>query len=347
MPDGARAPLPYARHASAAATARNLLGAPLDWIEPVASGGRNSRVYRVRCGGASFALKHYPPDRRDRLKTETEALALMVRHGVTAAPRVLATDPERGYALLEWIDGKPVDRPSAPDIDAAAGFLIKIHALRQVREAEHQPLAAEACLSGAEIAAQLEGRLERLGGVAGDDAALARFLVRLSEGLATSILPRAVAGYDRLGLSFAVPIAADARSLCPSDFGFHNALRGPRGLFFVDFEYFGWDDPAKLVCDFLLHPGTPLAAPLKARFVAAMRAAYGGDPHFGERLRLLYPMFAMRWCLILLNEFLPERWAGRRHAGADGDWDAAKRRQLAKATALFEVTRTESAEWLR
>ena len=40
------------------------------------------------------------------------------------------------------------------------------------------------------------------------------------------------------------------RALSPSDFGLHNALRGQDGqLRFVDFEYFGWDDPVKLVSD--------------------------------------------------------------------------------------------------
>jgi hypothetical protein len=51
---------------------------------------------------------------------------------------------------------------------------------------------------------------------------------------------------------------------------------------------------------------------------------------------LLYPLFAMRWCLILLNEFLPERWANRVHAGVAPDWAAAKRRQLARADELLQ-----------
>ena len=48
------------------------------------------------------------------------------------------------------------------------------------------------------------------------------------------------------------------RVLSPSDFGFHNALRRPDGtIVFVDFEYFGWDDPAKMMADAMLHPGNP------------------------------------------------------------------------------------------
>ena len=49
-------------------------------------------------------------------------------------------------------------------------------------------------------------------------------------------------------------LAPQHRCLSPSDFGFHNALLrgrpgvpGARDWVFLDFEYFGWDDPAKTV----------------------------------------------------------------------------------------------------
>ena len=64
----------------------------------------------------------------------------------------------------------------------------------------------------------------------------------------------------------------------PSDFGFHNSLRREDGsLAFVDFEYFGWDDPVKLTADILLHPGSPLAASQRRRFRQAVCQLYGED----------------------------------------------------------------------
>jgi hypothetical protein len=325
--------------AEANAAASALLGAPVDDIEQVRGIGRNSRIYRVRQGAESFAVKQYPSreqDPRDRLRTEVEALALMRRNGVEAVPLAIASDTERGYALLSWIDGGPVPTATETDIDAAAAFLAMTHELCRSDGAENQPLGAEACLSGVEIIAQLGRRLAALGAIATTEQALAAFLDRLSSLLFCNLLPRAQSGYDELGFSFARPLPTDSRSLCPSDFGFHNALRSPTGLVFIDFEYFGWDDPVKLVSDFLLHPGMNLAEPLKQRFVAAISPIYGGDPSFTRRLALLYPLFAMRWCLILLNEFLPERWANRVHAGFEFDWTEAKERQLARASDLLQ-----------
>ena len=46
------------------------------------------------------------------------------------------------------------------------------------------------------------------------------------------------------------------RTLSPSDFGFHNALlRGGREWVFLDFEYFGWDDPGQDRLRFSAAPG--------------------------------------------------------------------------------------------
>ncbi len=320
---------------AAAAAAGALLCAPIAAIERVRGFGRNSSVYRVRAAGASYALKQYPPRRegeRDRAAIEFGALRFLAAHGIAAVPKALAADSERGYALIEWIDGDPVTAPTEADIAAAAGFLAAIHALRGANDARAQPPAAEACLSAAEIVAQIERRLARLDAIGADEPKLAALLDGMARPLLAQIRAWAIAGYEAAGLAFDQPIDASAQTLCPADFGFHNTLRRTSGqLVFIDFDYFGWDDPVKLTSDFLLHPGMLLPETLKRQFAAAAVAVYRGDAGFAVRLALLYPLFALRWCLILLNEFLPERRANRRNAGVQADWDALRQRQLDRA----------------
>jgi hypothetical protein len=84
-----------------------------------------------------------------------------------------------------------------------------------------------------------------------------------------------------------------------------------------------------------------LSDSLKRRFVAAALVIYGADPTFARRSSLLYPLFAVRWCLILLNEFLPERWAHRVHAGVAQDWARAKRQQLILADDLLQMVQSK------
>ena len=304
-------------------------------VSRLVAGGRNSRIWRVRSGERAFALKQYPPrrdDPRDRLSTEVGALRLMERHHIGTVPRVLGVDRERGYALLSWIDGSDVTELRDADIDAAVGFLSAIHGLRTSADAAEQPLAAEACLQGEEIERQIAERLTRLRAIAAEEPELIDFIEY-------SVVQRLAAG-SRLarqqmavgGLAFSAELPQERRSLVPSDFGFHNSLRRSDGsLAFLDFEYFGWDDPVKLTADILLHPGRTLPAPQRKRFRHAAMRLYGDDPAFASRLFAYLPLFGLRWVLILLNEFIPERWQRRVLAGETGNWSDVKARQLSRA----------------
>jgi fructosamine-3-kinase len=324
------------------AAAGALLGGRIDAIEQV-SAGRNSRVYRVTAGGTTYALKRYPArddDPRDRLGTEAAALALMERNRIAGVPRVLAADPEQGFALLSWLEGAPVVEVGERDIDAAAAFLAALHALRGTREFPPDHLASEACLSGAEIIRQIDMRLARLRARPAAEHDLHAFLDRHVGPAFDKIKNQISCLQPKLDLVAELP--PGRRSLVPSDFGFHNSLRAADGsLVFFDFEYFGWDDPVKMTADVMLHPGIALAPGRRRRFRAAAERLYGDDPWFGQRLTAYYPLFGLRWVLILLNAFLPGRWRPEL-AGAAESWDTAKRRQLAKAREFLADLGNES-----
>jgi hypothetical protein len=317
--------------------ARKLVDRPVLRFSRV-GGGRNSRVHRVETRDGVFALKQYPSradDPRDRLGVETNALEWMAEHRLETVPRVVAVDRDANCALLSWVEGSQVRSVGASDIDQAVDFLGSLERLPDTSRFPASHLAAEACLSGAEIEGQIRKRMADLGGLEGEPA-LRGFLaeeyaVALDDSLAKARKARSAAG-----LSFEAVLPEGQRSLVPSDFGFHNALRDEGGrLTFIDFEYFGWDDPVKLTADILLHPGTPVASELRSRFRSAAEKLYGDDPDFSARLAAFHPLFALRWSLILLNEFHPGRWRRRMHAGASDGWAEAKNRQLGAARAML------------
>ena len=313
--------------------AHGLVGDAVE-VDRLTMKGRNSRIWRVHSGDRDFALKQYPSrgtDPRDRLSTEVGALQLMERFGINTVPRVLGTDPVRGYALLSWIDGSDVTDIRNEDIDAAIAFLRAIHELRAAPWAAQQPLAAEACLSGAEIERQINGRIARLREIGGEGQ-LIDFIEHLLDVRCAPALARARRALAAAGLAFDTELPQEWRTLVPSDFGFHNSLRQADGsLAFLDFEYFGWDDPVKLTADIMLHPGRSLASAQRRQFRKAAEALYGRDSTFVHRLSAYLPLFGLRWVLILLNEFIPERWQRRVLAGDTESWDDAKTRQLARA----------------
>ena len=319
-----------------------LLGGPAASLELLA-GGRNSRVYRVRTpAGASFALKAYfrhPGDLRDRLGTEMAALGFLREQGLRCVPRPLAADPEAGLGLYEFIEGEvPVD-PTPDEVDEAAAFLVQVQRLGAQPAAADLPLASEARFSLAGVADHVEARLQAL--VDGAPA-LAGFL----DGELVPVWKEALARCQRAcagpGLAFDADLAPGQRTLSPSDFGFHNALRRKGELVFLDFEYFGWDDPAKLVADLLLHPGSGLTRPLRVRLAEGVLRGQAEPDWLRARVRRVHALFGVKWCIILLNEFLPGP-LGRRRFAAPGAGSAEDRQavQLEKARNLLHAIRDD------
>jgi hypothetical protein len=319
----------------AAAAAAKLGGRPVLKVIPAGKSG-NNRTYRVDFDdGTTFALKSYSSqkaDPRDRLGTEFSALSFLNRHDVDEVPRAIAMDPDPGYALYEWVDGSPVTTCNDADIDAAIAFTRRLYDLRVADDAAALSVASEACLSGAETLHQVDRRYRRLSEIAVEEPALREFLVSRFEPVRTRVAEWVRDGYAGLGLEFETDLAVAKRTLSPADFGFHNAIRRPDGrLTFIDFEYFGWEDPVRLVAEFTQHPGMDLDPAMAQRFHEGACGLFAADETFDDRLRLLYPALGLRWCMILLNEFLPERWFRRIYAGEKADRAEVLDRQLGKA----------------
>lgn len=330
------------RRQTALEAAHALLGARPDAVAPVLGGG-NSQVFRIATDGRSLALKLYAPPApdRDRRANEWAALSLLASQGVEEVPQPIATDPRLNATLLEWLDGAPIppERIGPEHLRAALAFAARLQDIGRICDKDDVGSATEACLSLNDLLGQIARRRARLLEI--DDPALAAFLRDEATPALENAHRRAGEIYAANGWESDQPLSRVAQTLSPSDFGFHNALIDAAGrIRFLDFEYFGWDDPVKLTADFLLHPGMTLNQESRRRFRNGAEALFAaGDPDFTPRLDALRPLYALRWTLIVLNEFLPERWAARVAAGMSESRPAALQRQLAKAQTLVSLAR--------
>ncbi len=312
-------------------------------------GGGNNRIYRVQAPGHDVVLKHYfrHPDRpRDRLGAEFSFLKYAWGAGARCIPEPLARDDAEGVGIYSFLPGRPLVAAEVghAEIGQAAGFIEFLNGSGRAA-ASSLTEASEACFSVEAHLRLVDGRVDRLKAIAvGDDVgAMASRLVE------DSLLPawRRIRAdvEDRLGnsrLPWAGDLAAPDRIVSPSDFGFHNALRGADGgLFFVDFEHAGWDDPAKLACDFFLQPALP---PSRVFLAATTRrfASLARDPDGAyARAELLWPVLAIKWCCILLNHFSAVDLARRTFASAEAA--SARNAQLGKARRLLEELTSRKA----
>ena len=302
---------------NALAVGQRLTGQPVHGALRVTGGGNNG-IYRLECAGEIYALKFYrrdDDDPRNRLATEMTAHSFFQRHGVGPVPEMITADEAEGAALFGWIDGETIDNPREADIETVMKFIATLSRLARQPDAMALPLASEACRSESELVSQIRRRFIRL----------SQFEVKdLSAFLVNGFKP---------AMEFLLPEPADDRdlppryqTLSPSDFGFHNALKtADGGITFLDFEYFGWDDPVKLAADTILHPGMNLDVNLGRYAARSFREIFSDDPGFSGRLRRSLPLYALRWCMILLNVYLRDC----------GVTDETNRTQLQKANAML------------
>jgi hypothetical protein len=126
------------------------------------------------------------------------------------------------------------------------------------------------------------------------------------------------------------------RILSPSDFGFHNSLRKADGsLVFLDFEYAGWDDPAKLVCDLANQPDRPLSLLEAEPCSSSLVEWLGGADFLRSRFRILAPLYQVKWACIVLNDFLPFGRNRRKFQETQEPEASRKHRQLDKAKGMM------------
>ena len=310
-------PLTRAAHLGDATTLR-----PLD-------GGRNNRVFRVETASGTPALLkayfHSEDDPRDRLAHEAGFTAFAVDRGLPQVPRLMGQDRDRRLALFSFVEGRMLepDEVDAGRVEEAAGFFVDLNRHRDSDLAAALPLGSEACLSTIEHLALTDRRIRGLDAI-GDPAAAAFIEGELKPRWAALHMPMA---------KREDAMAPAPRCVSPSDFGFHNAIldAATDRLVFHDFEYAGWDDPAKVLGDFYHQPRRPVPRATFDAFLAAASDVLGLDAGEQDRIRRLLPVYAFKWACIVLGPLLPAAAERRRFAGepaADVDALLARARVL-------------------
>ena len=314
--------------------------APPLHLTPLA-GGKNNRVFRVSLAdGGALVLKSYfydPLDPRDRLGAEWEFLSYVWARGVRNVPQPIAHHAEFRLGLYAFAAGRKlgVAEIDRRHVEAAADFVVEIN------RAPRQPMSlapgSEACFSLQQHIDTVERRTARLTGLDPEpqDRVLVESFVRShlipAWGAVKSRLESAIA---ERGLGAGDILAPDDLIVSPSDFGFHNALLDDATdrLTFIDFEYAGRDDPAKLICDFFCQPEIPAPANAFEIFVDHTLAGLGLESRHRDRCRMLLDLYHIKWACIVLNQFMPLGAARRAFAEHETGSDRGVR-QVARAAA--------------
>ncbi|MBI4665250.1 MAG: phosphotransferase [Nitrospinae bacterium] len=308
-------------------------------------GGRNSAVYLITLeDGDRRALKRYfgkTMDGRSRMEVEFSALRFLWDNGFRNVPRPVMADSEGNQAVYGYIEGEAIgqDKLTAGRIDELVGFAARLKQISGADGGRELFPASEACFSLRAVMESVRRRYDALENIPVDSQPhddLKKFLGGVFKPSFDEMEKWVT---DNGGLAMDEELGVAYRTLSQSDFGFHNTVLGKEGqLVFVDFEYFGWDDPAKMICDFLLSPAMTLTEALKRRFLDGAMNVFGNDGNLPVRVRYYYPLFGLKWAMIMLNDFLPGR--ALRQAANGADAENIRRAQLRKAERMTgEITK--------
>lgn len=287
----------------------SVYGESINIVEKLKGRG-NSRIYKLSFNKKnSILLKDYPDlsvDSRPRMQTEVNALKLV--EGLGRTPKVLAFDKPQNIAFYEFINGRSLYKIEDHHINQALNF---IKNLQSLKGKDTWVEASEACFSAKQLMRQISLRYDRLLKTKNKD--LNEFLINTFKPLFNKVWESSEKNWPSNNLDKELPKWKQVFS--PSDFGFHNAILKATGdLVFLDFEYFGRDDPVKLIADFVWHPGMKLKDSQKIDWVSGAFGIFKNDPELTKRFLSAWPLYGLRWSLILLNEFLEDGWHKRAYA---------------------------------
>jgi hypothetical protein len=272
-------------------------------------GGINNRVFRCGAGTTMHVIKGYSPaqpGQRDRMRAEVEFLDYAAQVAPQYVPRLIHRDRVRRCVVLEYVHGKPFPdgiSPGQADVDAAVGFLKRLNADRRAGKRYITYDAADGFFRISDHMANVHTRVAQMGTdhlpieARAEAADLLRRLADLTHAMARRTEALVASG------ATADAIDRDGRCISPSDFGFHNAIRTDGGLKFLDFEFAGWDDPAKAYADFVLQPRVPV----RTSTFSLLSAVSDDETKVKLRCAVLGPILRLKWVCIILSVLQPIR----------------------------------------
>ncbi len=299
-------------------------------------GGANNLVFGCVAGDRKAVAKLYPQatdPASDRFRAEREFLTYADTVAPGFAPKLLDFDATKRFLVMEYLDGERFDTASTitrENVARAARFLSNLNADLHRARGTITVGAAEGFLKLSQHVENVDRRMADLSIAHLPSAfhATAQGLVDATRKTWNGVKTNLQKALDAGDVADALPL--DQRCISPSDFGFHNAMRCAAGIRFFDFEFAGWDDPAKAVADFFLQPRIRVPSD----FHGLMEEAVAGclpTAALKARVAALRPVLHVKWVTIVLAVLRPQRLDAMLRVTVDKDASTLIQERLTRA----------------
>lgn len=316
------------------------LGSKITLSKKIDRGG-NNKIYKITTvDDRNFVYKEYYTDDRDRMNREYSALKHLGENGFTCLPRTIKRDDSKNCAIYSYVDGSfkdPVDL-STRDVDQIVQFVLDLQSFKPEHisvKFDNAVLATDSFDTFSDTVLFRVDKFSRY--IQSPDVSKLVLDFSKSRNLVTTIKSQLEMLRNQSAKAFAKKISYEERRLSPVDFGPHNMIFDENQVNFLDFEYFGWDDPVKIIPNLIVHEGSrgiteQVSRDLLEKYIKATPL----QSQVKERLDTSLSLVALDWISILLWGLTPEKISARVFAQPDLDIENHETEQIAKIVRRLE-----------
>ena len=269
--------------------------------------GRNNKVYLCKEKNNKFIIKkfkNYFETKYDRYFTEKTFIEYLKKKKINNIPYIIGVNKKEKILYLKYISGKKIKRPKKNHLNECLKFLKKINH-KTTHKNFHFQNASDACLCVGDHINACERRINKLRNKYNykkdyESKKIYKFLKN-------KIIPEFKIIKSNIKYSFAKSqikkkLNDNQLILSPSDFGFHNIITKNDKMYFIDFEYAGWDDPRKLVCDFILNPDYLISKKNKIFFLMNFDQVFKTKILNSNQFRVILKFHFLKWVCMIINQ---------------------------------------------
>ncbi len=293
------------------------------------NGGANNKGFRIDSQENSWFLKCFSPSHQSssyKQHNEFQFSQFLWQNNIKSIPKPFALSHENHASLYSFEEGERISVATSEKVKSALTFVRDINTLTSNPSFPNIASESPNCLF--DFYSIVDNRLNRFKHIEYDESLMS---------LLSLIHERNEQLKKKMTDEFLVKLEKDVNS--PSDFGFHNALETKAGkTIFFDFEYAGVDTSWKLICDFFSQPAVPVKINHLELFLSdSIFQHIAREPN---KLKIVFELTQLKWCLIMLNEFLSEIQSRRQFSWnkkcINQSIEEIKSKQLAKSRHYFD-----------
>lgn len=262
--------------------------------------GKNNRCFILK-EKKIFVKKFYNTSGDiDRFNREIKFTKFLEKNNINLVPRIVENLKSKNIIKYELINGKIITNKAANDkkyLKKVFNFIDKINKLRFQKE--NFKYAKGFCSNSKCFEQEISNKIKIL-----EKNKYTPSSVKIIKDKFNKLKE---ANYFKNNYKF----KKKDSSLSPCDFTFNNILFNKK-VKFLDFEYSGIDDMAKLYAIFFLQPDHHIEIEIFEKNINQLILKKFNNTRFRKNLFYLIPICYLRWSLILLNDFL-KKDSGRRN----------------------------------